>query len=88
MHPRALLTNQSVVPHVVRRERQSVMVAEAAVTGLGVITQLHARCFRLYVPLAVKKPRYPFNPVVTNQSIVQIVTARTNQQEDINISKR
>jgi len=69
-HPRVLPTNQSVVPPVARRERQSVTAMEAATT------ERSGKCTRRYVLNAAKRHRYRSSHAEISRSIAATVTVR------------
>ena len=84
MRPEAILTSPSVVPHAERQGRhgstETVVTAPAAAAmATEAIAQLHGRCFPSSVLAVVKTHRCLLNPVVIDQSTVQIVTARRTQ---------
>jgi len=60
----------SVAPNAVRKGSQSVTVAAAM--GLGP----HARCTPWFVPIAVSKPKYLLNHVVTSRFIAVIASIK------------
>jgi hypothetical protein len=69
-HPRVLPTNQGVVPHVARRERQSVTAMVVAATVRS------GRCTRRYVLNVAKRHRCHSSHAEISRSIAAIVTAR------------
>jgi hypothetical protein len=71
----------SVAPYAERKESHGstqTVVTPAAVADMATeaITQHHGRCSLLYVLRVAKTQKYRLNPVVIDQSTVQIVTAR------------
>jgi len=80
--PRATPTSRSDVLHADRQGEPSKVEAVAAVaaaTETEATVQLHARCILRNVPHVVKTLKCPSNPVVTDPSTVQIVTAKPTQ---------
>jgi hypothetical protein len=60
------------------RVRLEVAVTVAA-AGTEAMGQPRGRCFPLNAPRVAKTLKYLLNPVVTDQSTVQIVTAKRTQ---------
>ena len=56
-----------------------VVIATVAAMATEAIAQLHGRCFPSSVLPVAKTHRCLLNPVVIDQSTVQIVTARRTQ---------
>jgi len=63
----------SAAPPVARQEKQSVMETVALATDPS------GRCSLQNVPSAVRIPRYPSNPAVTNQCTVAIATEKPDR---------
>lgn len=74
---KVILMNPGAVPTVVSQEKQNV--TDAAAIDRAIVASVivpSVKCTLRFVPSAVRKPKYRFNPAKTDQFIVAIATAK------------